>query len=79
MVGGGRGWWWWVVVVVVCKPILVVSLSLSQAEQLMIDDLDLKTNFLNLIMYLIWVSKIDIYIYFKYKFHNFSLNLKIVK
>ena len=30
MVGGG-GWWWWVVVV--CKPILVFSLSLGQAEQ----------------------------------------------
>ena len=24
------GWWWWVVV---CKPILVFSLSLGQAEQ----------------------------------------------
>ena len=31
-VGGGGGWWWWVVVVV-CKPILVFSLSLDQAEQ----------------------------------------------
>ena len=28
VVGGGGGWWWWV-----CKPILVFSLSLSQAEQ----------------------------------------------
>ena len=25
--GGGGGWWWW------CKPILVFSLGLSQAEQ----------------------------------------------
>ena len=27
---GGGWWWWWVVV---CKPILVFSLSLGQAEQ----------------------------------------------
>ena len=29
----GGGGWGWVLVVVVCKPILVFSLSLGQAEQ----------------------------------------------
>ena len=36
LVGGGGGWWWWLVVVgwwLVCKPILLFSLSLDQAEQ----------------------------------------------
>ena len=33
---GGRWWWVWWWVVVVCRPILVFSLSLGQAEQYMI-------------------------------------------